>query len=62
MEITRESIAHGVYEPKALSIALVHTPFATGWQYEINGSKAIFGPISKIFACEATLHTNILFC
>ena len=44
MEITRESIAQGVYEPKALSTALVHNPFATGWQYQINGSKAIFSP------------------
>lgn len=41
MVMTRESVAQGVYAPKALVTVLFHTPSATGLQNQTNGSKAI---------------------
>lgn len=41
MEMARESIAQGVYEPKALAALAAHTQLAPGWQYHSIGSKTI---------------------
>lgn len=48
-EMTRESVAHGVYAPNAFSTAFDHTPFFTGWQYQSNGLKAIFSRVQHLY-------------